>query len=339
MGIFNKLYNNYVPLSDDVERKYYEIAYGLFSSAGSFNYSGIKKYVEFHLGQPCDEEKLKNALANFGPDGARTGFYSRCSDNYYKSLESVAGFTPHKISKLKEINKMLDQAETYRCTEEEAYDICYKDVLSNLNLEIEEMLKIVEENGVKFFREGIIKIKNKYEKIIGKRITEERIYKAIAKLYFDGNQIINKVLLSYLDYGLWKRRRETQIASVAIRAWHFTKSGKVKDGYISITDDECREFVMNHEGFMEKISEHPFEKEKYIQMYISDIKASDVYSSDEHFNVSAFWMPSNNFSEKYYIDTLCYHYWEDVYKKYEETEIESSNDIYDIIFHYISNSN
>ena len=166
MGIFNKLYNNYVPLSDDVERKYYEIAYGLFSSGRSFNYSGIKKYVEFHLGQPCDEEKLKNALANFGPDGARTGFYHSCSDDYYKVLESVAGFTPHKINKLKEINKMLDQAETYRCTVEEALDICYKDTLSNLNLEIEELLKIVEENGVKFFREGITRIKNKYERTV-----------------------------------------------------------------------------------------------------------------------------------------------------------------------------
>lgn len=85
------------PLPDETSRKYYEIAYGLLSSVCHTEcdrdlllmkevekttydivpFDAVKKYIEYHLNQPCDENKLLSILDNFFNQGYNNRTYKR----------------------------------------------------------------------------------------------------------------------------------------------------------------------------------------------------------------------------------------------------------------------
>lgn len=78
------------PLFDDVENKYYEIAYGLFASIENVGkshdyihgilFDGVKNYIEYHTGEECDTVKLQKVL------------------NYYRTYKpSISGYNDENI--------------------------------------------------------------------------------------------------------------------------------------------------------------------------------------------------------------------------------------------------
>ena len=119
------------PLPNETAKKFYEIVYGLLTSFGGVNYNGIKNYVEYHIGQQCDETTLQQVVVWFSDPQSDKKVYYRPTEGVLTSRAHFndKGYTVQKVEKLIEINKALEATPTYRCTFEEGCDICYKDIL------------------------------------------------------------------------------------------------------------------------------------------------------------------------------------------------------------------
>ena len=143
-NFFTTLYNNYVPLHDPTERRYYEVAYGLLASYGGISYAGVKRYVEHCLNEKCDEDKLKHALTNFDDAYGSRGLYSLCTEEELRSMSSCVGFTPQKINKLIVINREVAAKNAYRCTKEEALAICCSEDIEAFKADFGKTLQKVE---------------------------------------------------------------------------------------------------------------------------------------------------------------------------------------------------
>lgn len=334
MGLFDKFKTSNNPFEDETTKTYYEMVYGLLSSIPAMSFEGIKKYVEFHSGNQIADETLKQLLRCFaGP--LRNG-YSKYSDDQIEAYLSICKFSRKKIKGIVALNNELDQSKTYRSTKEQVYDICFKEALQKIESEYEVVLNVVKTNGVKFYEEGVDKIRRKYNSVVGEELCAEHIHNITVKLFSEGNAIVEKIYMAYVCHILKSRKKESQIASVVLRAVHFEKYGKNIDGYETITKDDCRNFVLNNTDFSSQIDEHPYEREKYIDRFTKEIFNSNIALDYKGYLYlqAYFWLPICE-TERYYSDKLCHKYLDLVSSNYEDPGT-ALNEIYDMVWDYIN---
>lgn len=358
--------SGYEPLPDDISKKYYEIAYGLMSSVYHTRYTNnifgeeieeteydivpfdaVKKYIEYHLNQPCDEGKLLSILDNY--------FYvnnDRIYNRYVGGTEGNAFIRSNladkklptlKINKLIEKNNELDQIKTYRCTRDEFYNICYNDIFYDIKSEYNYILEVIERTGQSYHLfEGLRRIEKKYLNVIDNIATHDMIHKAIANSLYEGNETVRNFILEYF-YGIHKDSEGKYIyifaSKVAVRAWHFEKYGQDKTNYISITEDECRNFVLNSKSYMNEVENHPFDRDAYIAKYTDTIKNSGMSFSCDY----------SHGKDEYFIDTICNLAWKEASEHFNvvydsddswatKTDAEKENYICGMIHRYIKDS-
>ncbi len=343
MGLFDKvrevvntLQNSNAPLSDETERTYYEIAYGLLSLFSHVHYDGIKKYVEFHISQTCDEAKLQRALSNFGVEAAKKLYWRYATKEVLRSKKSgEKGFTDQKIEKLIEINQYLDESKKYRCSKEKAFDICYKDIFPEIKSEYEKVIEISETHGISHFREGAYRIIKKYQDRIGEYVLAEMIRSLTREKFIEGNHTVKIIVLAYLRLELCDKKitsfKKFRVASVALKALHFEAFGQTENEYSTISEEECKEFVLNNDMFISEIDEHPYDTDKYTREFIDNIINATLFDSLSVYD--NFWMPLSK-GDPYYADMVCNHFWKFVADKYDDGESTDINDVFDIIFDY-----
>lgn len=345
MGLFDKLrevVNTVVdstqgtsdPLSDDVVKKYYEMIYGMRTSlAWSGNESTdensrARRYVEFLLGEACDDEKFKKAveLTNL----------------------SRTDYPKNKLEEqLKAFNKTLKELKKYGCETETAYNVCYKELVAEFKSEYNMILDVIKDDvNCKLFGQGLYKrIYEKYDKLDS--VTRNDItFIVIANSFYEGNTITRKVVLDYL-LDIFNNRvnnrktdefenRASQIEKMALKALHFEKYGKDKAGYTSITDADCREFILNDVSYKKKLAEHPFDQETYIERYIKNIMEWSAFRKDysSYDKDTLFWF---GVCEDYFIDAACNLAWREIAKEYTECvndageNVSESKNIRDVV--------
>ncbi|MBQ2829333.1 MAG: hypothetical protein IJF20_08840 [Clostridia bacterium] len=319
------------PLADPMVKKYYEVTYGLIKTIGRANYDAIKKYIEYHLGEPCDETMLQKALECYW------GY-----PLYHIITENT--FSENKQKKIEEVNRLLDTLNLYRCGKEEAYDICFKKEIKEITSEFENVLNVVDEYSFKHLEEGMNRIRTNHYENIGLKTYSGIIHMVVKKKFLENNPSVETILVTCLERATYKYRKINgafRISSIVLRALHFEKFGNSEEGYESITEDECLDFVANNKYFKTKAKEltekNPFDMIDYNARFANSIIDADIMSgtySKDQFAKTECWMPDYK-TEPYYTDKVCNLYWKHIKDNYEENII-GSNDAYDMIWDYIT---
>lgn len=277
--------NRNTPLADETERNYYEIVYNLVSCAGGITYEGVRRYVSHHLGQPCDEDILRKALnyldTPYGPDY----LYRRTAEEPLKrALAQRKDFTPEKIEKLIAINKEIDDANRYPCTPMAAYEICYAEIVTDVQTKYQNILDLLKDHNRYYsFREGLERICYEYKPKIGEFAIENIVHTIVARSYGNGNAVTKKFMVSKLfrDIAFYceghPQSKNDYLLALALRALNYEKQTASSAPYVAISHHDCRNFVLADETYSQQINQHPLDKEKYIEMYANAIQYADNF--------------------------------------------------------------
>ena len=331
MGLFSKKPS----LKDETVKKYYEMIYGMRTYlAWSGNESADKdsrarKYVEFMLGGPCDEAKLKDAVE----------LINMSRVEYPKTkLEN----------ELKEFNKLLKPLRKYECNKTTAYKLCYPELLAEVKSAYEMVLDVVKENcDCKIFCQGINT--QIFEKIKADNIM---LYNCIQIVmvdsFFEGNPITSKLLFSLLTDILGNRANKrieydnekyaNIVNAIVLRAVNFEKYGKNRDEYTSITEEGCKKFVAKSEFYSDILAKRPFEKDAYTEKYANEIKKATIFNTlcSSYYNkytnnMEWLWIDGRN---DYAIDAICNYVWKEIGKEYENGDSKDPVIMFNMLWDY-----
>ena len=354
MGLFDKLrevVNTVVdstqgtsdPLSDDVVKKYYEMIYGMRTSLtwsgneSADENSRARRYVEFLLGEACDDEKFKKAveLTNL----------------------SRTDYPKNKLEEqLKAFNKTLKDLKKYRCDTETAYNVCYKELVAEFKSEYNMILDVIKDDvNCKLFGQGLYIWIYEIFEYLGSIMRNDITYIVISNSFYDGNTITRKVVLEYL-LDIYNNRVKnkkpdsyenatSQIEKMALKALHFEKYGKDRVGYTTITEEDCREFVLSDKYYKKKLAEHPFDQDTYVKRYVDNIMEWSVFRKDysSYNGDELFWL---NGCDDYFIDAACNLAWKEIAKKYKDSvnsagenicESKNITDVVNMLCNYFGN--
>ncbi|MBE6756801.1 MAG: hypothetical protein E7555_10145 [Ruminococcaceae bacterium] len=329
------------PLADPMVKKYYEITYGLIKTIGQAGYDAIKKYIEYHLGEPCDETTLRKTLECYS-----YGSYTGCP--LYDIIEVNPFGDNNKNKKLDEVNKVLNTLNLYRCAKEEAYDICFKKEIEEITSEFENVVNVVDKYGFKHLEEGMHRIYTNHYKNMGPEHYYNSIHMVVKKKFLEGNSAVETILVTCLDHAAYEYKKidgPLRIASIVLRALNFEKHGDSEEGYTSFTKDECLDFVTNNEYYMDatkgRAEKNPFDTIDYNADFANQIIDIDIMSGKDIINPKISyrkkadrWMPDYK-TEPYYTDKVCNLYWKHIIKDNYEENIINSDDAFDIVCKHI----
>ena len=342
MGLFDKLLGKFSakqtidntikdPFEDQTIKKYFEIIYGMGNSLVLIDEEQVKdnerakNYVEYFLNGPCDINKLEKSLELYNL--------------------SRAAFPKDEIAKIaSNYSKSLSKSTTYYLEHHKATKMfCQKDI-DDATKQFEGIIDVVNDNlDYILFSKGLKKINhNRFVKDI-----------VIGNSFCDGSPIIRELVAEYLiDTLVGRINSDTynyvpDVALVVAKALHFEKYGNNREGYISVTDDEYRNLVLNVYCYKKSIENHPFDKEVYIQKYVDGIKKGYVF----HNVYSSYWQYRRDYErgfplespDEYFSDAACHFVWKKIAQKRvwlneNEENISDSlnvNDVFDIIIAYI----
>ncbi len=338
MGFFDKLrevankavdsvqnLNN--PLPNETAKVYYEIVYGALKSLGvGANYKALKKYVEFHTGQKCDEAILQQVLIWFADDYGQRKYYLTSSEDGMRARANITkpkGITPGTTEKIIELNKELDLAPKYRCSFEEACDICYKDEVAEIRAAYQKVFDIIaERKKYRYLEPGLKKIEKDSRTeygLLAKRLLRKWIFEDLDA----GKAIVLKAYAEAVVYSIKCIRENREcitggpmcyVSAIAIRALHFDQYGGNKKDYSSISNGECKEFIMKHSSFM-SLRDDAYTRNR--DWMIGSIESAKIPTEYNRYTGDDFWTPQVG-SEDYYVDMICYHAWKTLCEEFPE---------------------
>lgn len=337
MGLFDKLRNvvsttqsDNDPLADVVVKNYFEIICGMrhtFLSSGPEKVSDneiAKKYVEYFLGCSCDEEKLQKTLELYN--------ISRV-DYPNNKTEAI----------LSDFRKSLINSTRYCLNRHEACKMFYNNEILMAARELNEILEIIKNNvNYRHFSQGVQKMN--YSSAIKDIV--------ITNSFFEDNPVMKQIVLEYLVDTLLGRMNSEKynmlydahddVALVVIKALHFEKHGKQREGYTTITDNEYRNFVLSVPYYNRVIEDNPFDKEKYIAKFTKGIKSRQVFygvysSFKDCFHITSI--------DDYFCDAICNLLWKTISQvcDWENSdgnlisESKSMTDVFNMILTYLDN--
>ena len=325
--------NRNTPLADETERHYYEIVYNLVSCAGGITYEGVRRYVSHHLGQPCDEDILRKALNYLDAPYAPLYLYHRTAEEPFKrALAQRKDFTPEKIDQLIAINKEIDEANRYCCTQMEAYEICYKEIVSDVQTKYQNILDALKNyDRCYHFLDGLDRIRIEYKSKIGENAIETIIHFIVARSYANGNAQTKKFVISKLfnDIVYYCERHPQEkndyLLALALRALNYEKQMNTSAPYVTVSHQDCRNFVLSDETFNQLINQHPLDREKYIEMYANAIQYAD-----------SFMLLSERVSSTFicFNEAVCFAGWKAAAPLYDKGESKRPWDIATVLYSY-----
>ncbi len=320
--------------ADEESKKYYEIAFGLLSSLNGFipmTYEGIKRYVEFHLGNSCNEEKLEKVLSYIDKPLGEYKLYTlhrfiKEDGQLYDGSDYFAKwkFSPKLTQELLAFNNLLDSQKTYRCPKHKIVDICYTDILDDIKKAYNSILNICKErNDYTLFQEGINKkfggFRTEYAEKIDFSAVNMIIDKLIRDSFFEGDEIVKSVLFekAFEIFSNHKEYRDREVVSMALRALHFEQFGNNKEAYESISYDVCYDYVMNSGSYAKARESHVFDKEEFVTKESKAVYSRNIFGKK--------FLPNKD--DKYYTDAVCHMIWKELCEKYNEYDWEDDKPV------------
>ncbi len=323
MGFLDKLLNAFQkPLTDPTEKQYYEIAFNLLRVIRSARYPAIKKYVDFKIGMPCNEELLKHALVyikqNRQPDG------EVCYWDSSDESDLIAAKNPEIYEISKEIIKRVPYAELC-LLKEQAYCVCYDDEINQVKSEIAKALDMPLETASKvFLNQAIGKIKADL------KCNDFILYLAFKQSFFEEDSVKCAVLKHYFNV-LERRAKEKNVpvyfSGMALRTATFEKSGEKEIGYQTFTNNECEKYLKSHDAFIGQPIGSCVDSVK---------KASAFYDEKTYqiFDLKNFWDTCSK--DDYFMDAVCYFGWLKIKEQYDD-KVTTINEMTDMIYDFALN--
>ena len=350
------------PLPDETSKKYYEIAYGLLSSVywekeqedfhhnktkeifyEKVHFNTIKNYIEHHLGEACDVERLRSILNDYFDKSSDNEKFARFSSirDYFILRNNLQNkkISSKKIENLVEINKELDRTQAYVCSKEAILDICFKDEFNGIKAKFDNVLTVVEEyGGFKFLDEGLGRIRNEYNEKLPSTFAESIIKKIYLDSFYSGNPIVTNCSVNFfILYAVVKHADAfglsecfPHFSALSLKALHFEHYGNNKENYSPITDEECRDFVLNNKIYADALRSHPFDKDEYVDKFVAEIKEACNYISKYFFLRDLDYAVSE---DSHFIDNICNLAWKKIAGIYTE-QPEDYNSIANIFYSF-----
>lgn len=332
MGFLDKLLNAFQkPLTDPTEKQYYEIAFNLLRVIRSARYPAIKKYVDFKIGMPCNEELLKHALVyikqNRQPDG------EVCYWDSSDESDLIAAKNPEIYEISKEIIKRVPYAELC-LLKEQAYCVCYDDEINQVKSELAKALDIPLETASKvFLNQAIGKIKTEL------KCGSFPLYLALKQSFFEANNGVKDAVLQHYFNVLERRANEENVpvyfGSMALKAANFESFGAKEKEYQTLSDSECEKYIKNHNAF----AGQPFDGYPLLMgKFVDKIQKSSPFYDDKTyriFDLKNFWDVCSE--DDYFMDAVCYFGWLKIKEQYDD-KATTINEMTDMIYDFALNS-
>ena len=361
-GAVDNAQSGFDPLPDETSKKYYEIAYGLLSSIywekeqedfhhkktkeifyEKVHFNTIKNYIEYHSGEACDVEKLHSILNNYFDKSSNSEEFSRFSSirDYFILRNNLQNkkIPSKKIENLVEINKELDRTQAYVCSKDAILDICFKDAINEIKAKFDNVLTIVEEyRDSKFLDEGLGRIRKECNETLPSTLADSIIKKVFLDSFYSGNSIITKCSVNFfIRYAVIEHAEAfglsdcfPHFSALSLKALHFEHYGNNKENYSPITDEECRDFVLNNKLYTDALRSHPFDKDEYINKFVAEIKEACNYISNYFFLRDLDYAVSE---DAHFIDNICNLAWKKIAGIYTE-QPEDCNSIVNLFYSF-----
>jgi len=337
MGLFDKLkeaVGNAIESSmngpmNENEKKYYDIILNLLLSVPHLQKEHIQKFIEVKYNENCDEATLCKVLEKF-----ETVTEPKTKETWYQLTSTQSSRASYKDGGLSWFKK------------EEIYDICFDDFREEIRLKFKEIFEVVKATPSKrILDQGVSKIIEvlpsgyaggddypNYQmavKVIGQEIT---------KLFFDGDCLIKEIIsdeaLSWLkyDYKNQSYNYTSHVYAFALRAFHYKKSDKTSENYVSITLTDCKDVITQSETYQEKINDNPFDKESILNNASEAILECNIILAPSKIE----WLHWAIQDTKL-VDAACFFAWERVSSEYEDIA-DNVEDVACMLHNYIENN-
>ena len=308
-------------LKDETAKEYYIICCSLLSSIKEgVTLEGVKKYLECKLGSECDSEIFGKVLEAFA-QRQLVSYSVNIGTLYYLGETANALYLNKKVFG----GNIQALVKPYQCSVEEAYRTSYPDTIEKINAEYQNVIDVVEADGVKYYKDGVNNLLSTYKSVIGGDNTKEYIHLLTRKWYFEGNETVERILSAYLEAALWENQDKNEVSFTALRALCFENYKGPVEEYQTISDDKYREYVLNNDDYSRYIENNSDDKEKQIEGYITFIKESEIF--DRHGKYGRYWMPDIR-RDSYYTDAVCNSF----LKTIVDDVPNDPSEIYDIIW-------
>lgn len=335
MGFLDKL-NSFIqaatskqsPLADPTERAYYEIVFNVLRVIHVADYLAIKRYVDFTLGQPCNEEVLQSALKYIRSSARDDG--SVRYENYQD--HDLYTSKPQELCEIRsEIVKRVRLAELAP-RKMEILGICFAEEIENIKSEINKALDIPLETASKvFLNQALGKIKADL------KCRDELLYLAFKQSFLEENDVVRLAMQKHYMNVLERRAKNKNddiptviyFSAMAFRAAHYEKCSAKENEYKPFPVNECGKYIKASEFFAtQPFDEYPTLLGSYVQKFR---EASVFFDSTTYtiFDLRKFWDICTK--DDYFMDTLCYLGWSTIKKQCasEATTIdEMANEMY-----------
>lgn len=317
------------PLADETVKKYLEIIFGMTKSLSLFgdqpteNNEKAKNYIEYFIGESCDEEKLQRAL----------GLYNRARFDTPQTTEDIP---------LVDFGRSAKKSTTYLLEKHKASRMFCQSEIETATVEYNNILEIIKDNvNYSHFSQGL------------KKMSSSDAIKniVIANSFLDNNPITQELVLVFLfDTYVARMNNSTytylydwhdDFALLAMKALHFEEYGANRESYETVTDEEYRNAVLSITCYKKSIDDHPFEKEEYINKYVTRIKKhEDIFGIYTNFESPCHYIES---PDDYFCDAVSHLAWKTISKKRDWiddngesiSESKNINDVFSIIGYYL----
>lgn len=218
-------------------------------------------------------------------------------------------------------------------------DICFKDAINDIKAKFDNVLTIVEEYGeFKFLDEGLGRIRKKCNEKLPSTLADSIIKKVFLDSFYSGNPIITKCSVNFfIHYAVVKHADAfglsdcfPHFSALSLKALHFEHYGNNKENYSPITDEECRDFVLNNKLYTDALRSHPFDKDEYVNKFVAEIKEACNYISKYFFLRDLDYAVSE---DAHFIDNICNLAWKKIAGIYTE-QPEDYNSIANLFYSF-----
>ena len=323
MGLFDKLREMAeaaLGAGDSPKKKYYDFTVNLLSTTDRLTKEHIKACMKVKMGEECDNAILEDVLTRFD-----------------STVERQMGETWYMLTTKQRCN---EKPSPLLLTKAEIYDICFAEFRKSIRARFAEVLETVKAcpDSVHLDRaiSAMIKLPSAdypHEKIAWKVAGEE-----IVKRFYANDPtvtaIVEKRIYDHLTYAEDHGELVTRLYAIALRALHFEKHEMEVGQYTSITEEDCKNAVLNSQYYRKK-----FEKEPYYKESIVNGAASRILKEKAQLSCPMVGWAWDRYAleDDRFVDALCHFVWKKVASQYEDGDTREVEDIVNILYDYTRN--
>lgn len=325
MGLFDKLREMAeVALGsvDSPKKKYYDFTLNLLSTVKCLTKEDIKKCYRVKMGEDCDDTVLETVLTKFDT-----------------STEPTTRETWYKRTIKQEYDEKIPASLLLFKNADEVYDICFSDFQEGIRVRFAEVLDTVKNCADTFHLEQACNAMMRYpgkpypHSVLAAKVMSGEMLKRFYTNDPTVTAIITKETCDHLSRIEKKRELVACLYAVTLRALHFENSIAGTPTYSSITEEDCKNAVLNSAYYKKEIEKTPYYKDSIVSGATSSIMKERPFLCFSDFEWG-FWA----LRDIHFVDSVCNYIWKEIASEYENGDTRDVEEIVNILYDYTQNS-